>query len=248
MQILELRVEFPAPRSFRSMVSSVATSAESPQRRRVTSAPPSHLSATATFFSRAKIYSSTSHGSFFFGGRRGHLSRHKYPTERKATTELSAHNKMSVDFSTAELRTILRAHPGRKRDGTVRPRGEQAIRTMMSAITTHYRRVHGESSGSLGDLTWITTDSFVQPSQAVNIASVTDLAASGQRRLADNLRSALMSATAHIGASPDLSQDEKNRLRNAWDAEYRGLTENRCHFSTFECRTKAAGTAPPPQG
>ena len=176
------------------------------------------------------------------------LSRHEYPTGRKATTELSAHNKMSVDFSTAELRTILRAHPGRKRDGTVRPRGEQAIRTMMSAITTHYRRVHGESSGSLGDLTWITTDSFVQPSQAVNIASVTDLAASGQRRLADNLRSALMSATAHIGASPDLSQDEKNRLRNAWDAEYRGLTENRCHFSTFECRTKAAGTAPPPQG
>ena len=132
---------------------------------------------------------------------------------------------MSVDFSTAELRTILRAHPGRKRDGTVRPRGEQAIRTMMSAITTHYRRVHGESSGSLGDLTWITADSFVQPSQAVNIASVTDLAASGQRRLADNLRSALMSATAHIGASPDLSQDEKNRLRNAWDAEYRGLTD-----------------------
>jgi hypothetical protein len=118
------------------------------------------------------------------------LSRHKYPTGRKATTELSAHNKMSVDFSTAELRTILRAHPGRKRDGTVRPRGEQAIRTMMSAITTHYRRVHGESSGSLGDLTWITADSFVQPSQAVNIASVTDLAASGQRRLADNLRSA----------------------------------------------------------
>ena len=24
--------------------------------------------------------------------------------------------------------------------------------------------------------------------------------------------------------------------------------QNRCHFSTFECRTKAAGTAPPPQG
>ena len=89
---------------------------------------------------------------------------------------------MSVDFSTAELRTILRAHPGRKRDGTVRPRGEQAIRTMMSAITTHYRRVHGESSGSLGDLTWITADSFVQPSQAVNIASVTDLAATCTRR------------------------------------------------------------------
>ena len=42
----------------------------------------------------------------------------------------------------------------------------------MSAITTHYRRVHGESSGSLGDLTWITADSFVQPSQAVNIAYV----------------------------------------------------------------------------
>ena len=60
MQILELRVEFPAPRSFRSMVSSVATSAESPQRRRVTSAP------RQLFFSRAKIYSSTSHGSFFF--------------------------------------------------------------------------------------------------------------------------------------------------------------------------------------
>eukprot|EP01044_Picomonas_judraskeda_P010362 COSAG03_NODE_1326_length_4315_cov_14.204696_5_plen_183_part_00 len=34
MQILELRVEFPAPRSFRSMVSSVATAAESPQRRK----------------------------------------------------------------------------------------------------------------------------------------------------------------------------------------------------------------------
>ena len=50
IQILELRVESPAPRSFRSMVSSVATSAESPQRRRVTSAPPSNLSATATFF------------------------------------------------------------------------------------------------------------------------------------------------------------------------------------------------------
>jgi hypothetical protein len=194
--------------------------------------PPSHLSAAE---------SPQRHGNFFFPVQKSTrqqvmalfflvavavtLSRHKYPTGRKATTELSAHNKMSVDFSTAELRTILRAHPGRKRDGTVRPRGEQAIRTMMSAITTHYRRVHGESSGSLGDLTWITADSFVQPSQAVNIASVTDLAASGQRRLADNLRSALMSATAHIGASPDLSQDEKNRLRNAWDAEYRGLTD-----------------------
>ena len=33
-----------------------------------------------------------------------------------------------------------------------------------------------------------------------------------------------MSATAHIGASPDLSQDEKNSLRTAWDVEYRKLT------------------------
>ena len=117
--------------------------------------PPSHLSAAE---------SPQRHGNFFFPVQKSTrqqvmalfflvavavtLSRHKYPTGRKATTELSAHNKMSVDFSTAELRTILRAHPGRKRDGTVRPRGEQAIRTMMSAITTHYRRVHGESSGS----------------------------------------------------------------------------------------------------
>ena len=88
MQILELRVEFPAPRSFRSMVSSVATSAESPQRRRVTSAPPSHLSATATFFSRAKIYSSTSHGSFFFGGRRGHLVTTQISDRKKSNNRV----------------------------------------------------------------------------------------------------------------------------------------------------------------
>ena len=38
---------------------------------------------------------------------------------------------MPVDISTAELRTMLRAHPGRKRDGTARTRGEQAIRTII---------------------------------------------------------------------------------------------------------------------
>jgi hypothetical protein len=67
---------------------------------------------------------------------------------------------MPVDISTAELRTMLRAHPGRKRDGTARTRGEQAIRTIMSAITTHYRRVHGVDSASLGDLTWLTSASL----------------------------------------------------------------------------------------
>ena len=82
MQILELRVEFPAPRSFRSMVSSVATSAESPQRRRVTSAP------RQLFFSRAKIYSSTSHGSFFFGGRRGHLVTTQISDRKKSNNRV----------------------------------------------------------------------------------------------------------------------------------------------------------------
>ena len=53
---------------------------------------------------------------------------------------------MPVDISTAELRTILRMYPGRKRDGTRRTRGEEALRTIMSAVTTHYRRVHGEDS------------------------------------------------------------------------------------------------------
>ena len=90
MQILELRVESPAPRSFRSMVSSVATAAESPQRRRVTSAPPSHLSAAE---------SPQRHGNFFFPVQKSTrqqvmalfflvavavtLSRHKCVTERK---------------------------------------------------------------------------------------------------------------------------------------------------------------------
>ena len=69
---------------------------------------------------------------------------------------------MSLDLSTAELRTIVRAHPGRKRDGSVRHRGEEAVRTIMSAVTTHFRRVHGFDSGSLGDLTWITADTFDQ--------------------------------------------------------------------------------------
>ena len=71
---------------------------------------------------------------------------------------------MPVDISTAELRTILSMFPGRKRDGTRRTRGEEALRTIMSAVTTHYRRVHGEDSASLGDLTWITADSYEQDS------------------------------------------------------------------------------------
>eukprot|EP01044_Picomonas_judraskeda_P040117 COSAG03_NODE_19543_length_334_cov_1.502128_1_plen_111_part_11 len=110
---------------------------------------------------------------------------------------------MPVDLSTAELRTILRAHPGRKRDGTVRPRGEQAVRTIMSAVTTHYRRVHGADSASLGDLTWLTHDSLfsrsasptVQPVMAGKAhpaaqgTSKQPMADTSVRRLADNMRS-----------------------------------------------------------
>jgi hypothetical protein len=83
MQILELRVEFPAPRSFRSMVSSVATSAESPQRRRVTSAPPSHLSATATFFFPCKNLLVNKSWLFFFW----------WPSRSPVTTQISDRKK-----------------------------------------------------------------------------------------------------------------------------------------------------------
>ena len=145
---------------------------------------------------------------------------------------------MPVDISTAELRTILRAHPGRKRDGSVRTRGEEAVRTIMSATTTHYRRVHGEDSASLGDLAWITADLFGEQSMSSNTQPVREGGAhpdargtakrsmepSGQRRLADNLRSVLMSAAAHISGSPDVPPGEKKTLLATWDTEYRGLT------------------------
>jgi hypothetical protein len=162
---------------------------------------------------------------------------------------------MPVDISTAELRTILRAHPGRKRDGSVRPRGEEAVRTIMSAVTTHYRRVHGEDSGSLGDLTWITADSFDEPSLSSTTQPVREgrahpdargtakrsMEPSGQRRLADNLRSVLMSAAAHINASPDVQADEKKSLLSAWDVEYRGLTDITVRLERDEHRRILSG-------
>ena len=130
-------------------------------------------------------------------------------------------------------------YPGRKRDGTRRTRGEEALRTIMSAVTTHYRRIHGEDSASLGDLTWITADSYEQDSASPMTQPIKEnrahpdargvaqqpLLASGQRRLTDNLRSVLMSAAAHIKASPDVGEDEKKSLLDAWDAEYRKLTD-----------------------
>ena len=58
------------------------SAAESPQRRRVTSAP------RQLFFSRAKIYSSTSHGSFFFGGRRGHLVTTQISDRKKSNNRV----------------------------------------------------------------------------------------------------------------------------------------------------------------
>jgi hypothetical protein len=145
---------------------------------------------------------------------------------------------MSLDLSTAELRTIVRAHPGRKRDGSVRHRGEEAVRTIMSAVTTHFRRVHGFDSGSLGDLTWITADTFDQMSASpvtqpvkhgnehpdARGAATRGMLPTGQRRLADNLRSVLMSTAAHLQTLPDISESEKTRLLAAWDREYRALT------------------------
>ena len=41
----------------------------------------------------------------------------------------------------------------------------------MSAVTTHYRRVHGQDSASLGDLTWITLDSLKEPSASATSSS-----------------------------------------------------------------------------
>ena len=145
---------------------------------------------------------------------------------------------MPVDISTAELRTMLRAHPGRKRDGTARTRGEQAIRTIMSAITTHYRRVHGVDSASLGDLTWLTSASLSVRSASPTTQPVVGgkahpdargaakkpMAETSMRRLVDNMRSVLLSAAAHINGDPGIPQDEKTALLAAWDAEYRTLT------------------------
>ena len=145
---------------------------------------------------------------------------------------------MPVDISTAELRTMLRTHTSRKRDGTKRARGEEALRTIMSATTTHYRRVHGEDSASLGDLRWITAASFDDQSASPTTQPVKEggahasargaaaraMMASGQRRLADNLRSVLLSAAAATSASPDVDGDEKKALLAAWDVEYRKLT------------------------
>ena len=78
-----------------------------------------------------------------------------------------------------------------------------------------------EDSASLGDLTWITADSFDEPSMSSATQPVREgrahpdargtakrpMEPSGQRRLADNLRSVLMSAAAHINVSPDVPAD-----------------------------------------
>ena len=64
---------------------------------------------------------------------------------------------------------------------------------------------------------------------------------SGQRRLADNLRSVLMSAAAHINASPDVPADEKNSLLSAWDVEYRGLTDITVRLERDEHRRILSG-------
>ena len=96
----------------------------------------------------------------------------------------------------------------------------------MSAITTHYRRVHGVDSASLGDLTWLTSASLSVRSASPTTQPVVGgkahpdargaakkpMASTSMRRLVDNMRSVLLSAAAHINGDPGIPQDEKTAL------------------------------------
>jgi hypothetical protein len=119
----------------------------------------------------------------------------------------------------------------------------------MSAITTHYRRVHGVDNTSLGDLTWITHDSLTMRSASPTTQPVVEgkahpnargtaknpMAETSQRRLVDNMRSVLLSAAAHLNADPGVPQGEKDELLAAWDTEYRSLTTLVQRLERLDC-------------
>ena len=109
------------------------------------------------------------------------------------------------------------------------------MRNIVSVLHHHYKRVTGERGNDLGDLTWLTLESFDAQSKLPDVRPVRGephpnavgkmrepLSLSSQRRLAENLRQALVSASIYVRANlPD--GDEKDSLLQAYDKEYQAF-------------------------
>lgn len=109
------------------------------------------------------------------------------------------------------------------------------MRNIVSVLHHHCKRVTGERGNDLGDLTWLTLESFDAQSKLPDVRPVRGephpnavgkmrepLSLSSQRRLAENLRQALVSASIYVRANlPD--GDEKDSLLQAYDKEYQAF-------------------------
>ena len=154
---------------------------------------------------------------------------------------------MTLNIPTMVLESAISMTGRFTRDGTPIGRSLSTIKTIMSSVHQHHKRVTGDRGNNLGDMTWITLDSLRAPSQLPDVRPVlgpphpsatgkrrTPLSESSQRRLAENLRQALVSASVYVRNTVQ-DDTEKQRLLAAYDRAYRDLGE----FSDDQyCATK----------
>lgn len=144
---------------------------------------------------------------------------------------------MTLNIPTMVLESAISMTGRFTRDGTPIGRSLSTIKTIMSSVHQHHKRVTGDRGNNLGDLTWITLDSLRAPSQLPDVRPVlgpphpsatgkrrTPLSESSQRRLAENLRQALVSASVYVRNTVQ-DDTEKQRLLAAYDQAYRDLGE-----------------------